>query len=112
VVQAVLRELPEDFTKRLEGNLIMVTDLPGLEIVAEGVDPRTPLLLDELSSQDSQDAGEAHRRLFVYQRNIERLIRHPLELQQDILEILQRELEAHFKRPEGASGNPRLTPDH
>jgi hypothetical protein len=48
----------------------------------------------------------------VYQRNIERLIRHPMELQQDILEILQRELEAHFKRPkEGAVGG-RLTPGH
>jgi tetratricopeptide (TPR) repeat protein len=96
VVQAALRELPEELTKRLEGNLIMVTDLPGLEIVAEGVDPRTPLLLDELAAQGGNDE---HRRLFIYQRNIERLIRHPLELQQDILEVLQRELDAHFKRP-------------
>jgi len=72
-----------------------VTDLPGVEIVAEGVDPRTPLLLDEMATQGADE----HRRLFIYQRNIERLIRHPLELQQDILEILARELEAHFKRP-------------
>ncbi|MGB5220496.1 MAG: hypothetical protein WBN60_05675, partial [Polyangiales bacterium] len=79
----------------LEGNLIMVTDLPGLEIVAEGVDPRTPLLLDEMATQGADE----HRRLFIYQRNIERLIRHPLELQEDVLEILSRELEAHFKRP-------------
>ena len=96
VVQGALRELPEELAKRLEGNLIMVTELPGIEIVAEGVDPRTPLLLDELASQGS---GEEHRRLFIYQRNIERLIRHPLELQQDVLEVLQRELDAHFKRP-------------
>lgn len=95
VVQAALRELPEELAKRLEGNLIMVTDLPGLEIVAEGVDPRTPLLLDEMATQSSDE----HRRLFIYQRNIERLIRHPLELQEDVLEILSRELEAHFKRP-------------
>jgi tetratricopeptide (TPR) repeat protein len=90
-----LRELPEELAKRLEGNLIMVTDLPGLEIVAEGVDPRTPLLLDEMATHTSDE----HRRLFIYQRNIERLIRHPLELQEDVLEILSRELEAHFKRP-------------
>ncbi|MBW2508017.1 MAG: tetratricopeptide repeat protein [Deltaproteobacteria bacterium] len=95
VVQAALRELPEELAKRLEGNLIMVTDLPGLEIVAEGVDPRTPLLLDEMATQSSDE----HRRLFIYQRNIERLIRHPLEMQEDVLEILSRELEAHFKRP-------------
>lgn len=109
VVQAALRELPEDLAKRLEGNLIMVTDLPGLEIVAEGVDPRTPLLLDELTSEEGADE---HRRLFVYQRNIERLIRHPMELQQDLLEILQRELEAHFKRPKEVSTGARLTPGY
>ena len=96
VVQGALRRLPEDIALKLEGNLIMVTDLPGLEIVAEGIDPRTPLLLDEMSANGQDDN---RRRLFVYQRNLERLIRHPLELEQDVLEILHRELEAHFKRP-------------
>ncbi len=104
IVQSCLRELPDELAGRLEGNLIMVTDLPGLEVVAEGVDPRTPLLLDEMPA--SAD-GEEHRRLFVYQRNIERLIRHPLELQQDVLQILHRELEAHFKRPKGESARPK-----
>lgn len=98
VVQDALRELPDELAKRLEGNLIMVTDLPGLEIVAEGVDPRTPLLLDEMAAK----GADKHRRLFIYQRNIERMIRHPLDLQDDVQEILQRELEAHFKRPSEA----------
>ena len=96
IVQGALRDLPDELAQRLEGNLIMVTDLPGLEVVAEGVDPRTPLLLDEMATTA---AGEEQRRLFVYQRNIERLIRHPLGLQEDVLEILSRELEAHFNRP-------------
>jgi tetratricopeptide (TPR) repeat protein len=99
VVQAALRELPSEIAERLEGNLIMVTDLPGLEIVAEGIDPRTPMLLDEVAANGRQ---EDQRRLFIYQRNIERLIRQPLELQQDVLEILQRELETHFKQPPNA----------
>lgn len=95
VVQGALHELPPELAERLEGNLIMVTDLPGLEVVAEGVDPRTPLLLDEMQAGKVQ--GQ-QRRLFVYQRNLERLIRHPLELQQDVLEVLQRELQAHFAK--------------
>jgi len=95
VVQAALQDLPSELAQRLEGNLIMVTDLPGLEVVAEGVDPRTPLLLDEM--QPSEGTSD-QRRLFVYQRNLERLIRHPLELQQDVFEVLRRELEAHFQR--------------
>ncbi|MDH3485798.1 MAG: hypothetical protein OEM16_16405, partial [Myxococcales bacterium] len=100
VVQAALRELPEELTLRLEGNLIMVTDLPGVEVVAEGVDPRTPMLLDEMQAEKS---SSEQRRLFVYQRNLERLIRHPLELQQDVLEVLRRELEAHFSKGPGAA---------
>ena len=108
VVQAALRELPPELAKRLEGNLIMVTDLPGLEIVAEGVDPRTPLLLDEMVNQGADE----HRRLFIYQRNIERLIRHPLELQQDVLEILTRELEAHFKRPTEPPPGAKFSTNH
>jgi tetratricopeptide (TPR) repeat protein len=107
VVQAALRELPEELTQRLEGNLIMVADLPGLEVVAEGVDPRTPLLLDEMATTAG---GDEQRRLFVYQRNIERLIRHPLELQDDVREILHRELEAHFKRPKGEAVSMKFSP--
>jgi tetratricopeptide (TPR) repeat protein len=108
IIQAALRELPDELAKRLEGNLIMVTDLPGLEIVAEGVDPRTPLLLDEMVARGTDE----HRRLFVYQRNIERLIRHPLELQQDVLEILHRELEAHFKRPSEQPPGSKFSTNH
>jgi len=107
IVQSALRELPEELAHRLEGNLIMVTDLPGLEVVAEGVDPRTPLLLDEMASASG---GEEQRRLFVYQRNIERLIRHPLGLQDDVAEILQRELEAHFNRPKEEPASGKFSP--
>jgi len=85
----------------------MVTDLPGLEVVAEGIDPRTPLLLDEIAA--TPDAKE-QRRMFVYQRNIERLIRQPLGLQEDVLEILSRELEAHFNPPKPESGEKKLAP--
>jgi len=106
IVQTALRELPDEIAHRLEGNLIMVTDLPGLEVVAEGVDPRTPLLLDEMATTT---AGQEQRRLFVYQRNIERLIRHPLGLQEDVLEILRRELEAHFNRPKNEAGSAKFS---
>jgi tetratricopeptide (TPR) repeat protein len=106
VVQAALRQLPDTLARRLEGNLIMVTDLPGVEVVAEGVDPRTPLLLDEMATSPG---AEEQRRLFVYQRNIERLIRQPLELQDDVRQILSRELEAHFSRPAGESSSTKFS---
>jgi tetratricopeptide (TPR) repeat protein len=107
IVQAALRDLAKELAQRLEGSLIMVTDLPGLEVVAEGIDPRTPLLLDEMASTAD---GQEQRRMFVYQRNIERLIRQPLGLQEDVLEILNRELEAHFNRPKQESVETKPKP--
>ena len=95
IVQGALKALPEEIAKQLEGTLILVTNLPGLEVVAEGVDPRTPLMLDEVPSTQTT---ERQTRLFVYQRNLERLIRQPLEIEQDVTDILTRELGAQFDK--------------
>ena len=65
--------------------------------------------IDELATKAG---GEQERRLFVYQRNIERLIRHPLEIQENVLEILQRELDAHFTRPSEAPAGVKFTSQH
>lgn len=100
VVQLALRELPDELGKRLEGTLFMVTDLPGLEVVAEGVDPRAPLLVDDVPK--SEDT-EAHTRVFAYQRNLERLVRHPLELKEDLIEILSKELAEQLKKSDQKS---------
>ena len=47
---------------------LYVADAPGVEVVVDGADPRTPILLDE-----SVDHRGQLLRVFVYQRNIERL---------------------------------------
>lgn len=69
-VQSAIRALPEPLALTLEGALVIVCDVPGAEVVAEGVDPRIPLLLDDVSKE-----GEPPRagRAFIYQRNVERV---------------------------------------
>ena len=69
-VQSAIRSLPEPLAHTLEGALVIVCDVPGAEVVAEGVDPRVPLLLDDVSAE-----GETPRagRAFIYQRNVERV---------------------------------------
>lgn len=69
-VQSAIRSLSEPLAHTLEGALVIVCDLPGAEVVAEGVDPRIPLLLDDVSEE-----GEPPRagRAFIYQRNVERV---------------------------------------
>lgn len=70
-VQSAIRSLPEPLAHTLEGALVIVCDVPGAEVVAEGVDPRIPLLLDDVSPD-----GEPPRagRAFIYQRNVERVV--------------------------------------
>lgn len=46
---------------------IYVNDLPGMEIIVEGADPRAALILDPL------EGSSVLFRVFVYQRNVERI---------------------------------------
>ena len=66
VVAEAFRRLPKDVSERLDGAAVVVTDLPGAEVVAEGVDPRIPVMVDRV-----EDDGRVGT-IFVYQRNIER----------------------------------------
>ncbi|MBX7196709.1 MAG: tetratricopeptide repeat protein [Sandaracinaceae bacterium] len=69
-VRGAIQSLPETLAKTIDGAFVIVGDVPGAEVVAEGVDPRIPVLLDGLSGE-----GEPPRasRVFVYRRNVERM---------------------------------------
>lgn len=93
-VQGAMRRLPPDLASRLEGALVVVVDGPGAEVVAEGVDPRVPLLLEDLQG----DAAEARvGRCFVYQRNIERAVPGIVELEDELVQVFEHELRAAFE---------------
>ena len=93
-VQAVFAGLPADLTKVLEGALVVVTDLPGAEIVADGVDPRLPVLLDVPAEE--AEAPTRVVRVFLAQRNIERVAAGVLEIDEEIRRALEAELRATF----------------
>ena len=93
-VQAVFGGLPAELTRVLEGALVVVTDLPGAEIVADGVDPRIPVLLDVPAEE--AEAPTRVVRVFLYQRNIERVAAGVLEIDDEIRRALEAELRATF----------------
>ena len=70
VIRDAMQSVPEEFGPIIDGAFVIIGDVPGAEVVAEGVDPRIPVLLDGLSAE-----GEVPRatRIFVYRRNIERM---------------------------------------
>ncbi len=92
-VQSAIRKLAEALQDRIEGALVVVGDVPGAEVVAEGVDPRVLVLLDDVTDKE----GTAHvGRIFVYQRNVERMASGVIEVEEEILDALAHELLALF----------------
>ena len=90
-VESAIRRLPEGLREVLDGSLVVVVELPGAEVVAEGVDPHVPVLLDGLGG----DAGRPKlERLFVYQRNVERISMNAFELEDEVVRCIEYELSA------------------
>lgn len=70
----------------LDKNEVYFADAPGVEIVVEGADPRAPVLLDSL------EGTRAALRLFIYQRNIERICGGLDRIAETIVVTLEREI--------------------
>lgn len=104
-VQSAIGKVEGEIARVIEGALVIVGELPGAEVVAEGVDPRIPLLLDDLSPE-----GEPPRagRVFVYQRNVERLAVGPIDLEDEIGRALAEEIGHVF--PELAAAGAAAAP--
>jgi len=98
-VQSALQQLPEALSSALEGALVIITDLPGAEVVADGLDPRMPVLLDAVSDTSPPRVG----RVFVYGRNIERVAPGLLEVEAEVARALETELRASFPELEAAA---------
>jgi tetratricopeptide (TPR) repeat protein len=96
LAQQALEALPENLRGRLSPDHVFVADLPGVEVIVEGVDPRALLLLD---APPPGHAEEAPNRLFVYQRNLERTASEPEALLEELSAALQRELTNAFIDP-------------
>ncbi len=73
---------------------VYVSDVPGVEVVVDGVDPRALLLLDAVAGPDGLPADQA--RLFVYQRNLERLAGALEHIESELTAALDREITALF----------------
>jgi tetratricopeptide (TPR) repeat protein len=89
-----VKNLDPVLSRYVRGAILYVGDVPGLELVADGVDPRALVLLDGLSPPDGPPNSCA--RIFVYQRNIERLAGNNERLDQEIVAALEREITATF----------------
>lgn len=93
-VVAAIAKLDPALRRFVDRADVYVTPLPGLEVIADGIDPRAPMLLDGIATPERP--GPPCGRLFVYQRNVERLVTGAAEVQDEVLATLEHEITGTF----------------
>jgi len=101
-VERAFQRLGADLREFLRPSEIFIADLPGVEVVVDGVDPRASLLLDAVRPEEGKAPSA---RLFVYQRNVERLAGSLDGLEPEIFESLDREIRSLFLTPQPTEGS-------
>jgi hypothetical protein len=76
---------------------VHIGDVPGMELVVDGVDPRALVVLDDISIGRG---GAPTARLFVYQRNIERLAGSLDAVETELRAALEREISSILEEEE------------
>lgn len=56
-VQTALRRLAQSLSATLEGALVVAADMPGVEVVADGVDPHVTVLVDDTPVEEGGPQG-------------------------------------------------------
>lgn len=97
LVRRVMQSLDALLARWVRDAEVYIVDVPGAELVVDGVDPRAMVIVDARSTEDeSGNAGPMHARLFIYQRNVERGAGSVGALEQELSEALEREITAVF----------------
>lgn len=92
-VDEALAKLTPELRAHIESAKVYCAEAPGMELVADGCDPRIPVLLDGVETGSGL-------RLFVYQRNVERMYYGVDLMKEDLQALVAREIEAVFVKSE------------
>ena len=104
-VKAAIGKLDPALRRFIEGAEVFVWSLPGLEVIADGIDPRAPMLIDGIATPERP--GPPCARIFVYQRNIERLLASAAEIAGELVTTFEHEVTATFLEGRRSEGPPQ-----
>jgi tetratricopeptide (TPR) repeat protein len=102
LVKRTVTELDALLARHVSEAEVFVVDLPGAELIVDGVDPRALVLLDTPPPERTSTSGTipgAVARLFVYQRNVERAAGSSEFLEDQLKRAFEREIEHVFDTP-------------
>lgn len=97
-VKQAVEGLDDRYKKHLRMDEVFVADVPGVEVVVDGVDPRALLMLDAIGGASTDGIPTA--RVFVYQRNLERVAGTSDAVEAEVKAALEREVRLTFIEPE------------
>jgi tetratricopeptide (TPR) repeat protein len=106
LVESCIRKLDALLGRYIHEAEVFVVDVPGAELVVDGVDPRALMIIDAQLTQVTQADIEAalrdpkRCRIFVYQRNVERAAGTFEQLEDEILAALEREITTVYLEPD------------
>jgi Tfp pilus assembly protein PilF len=95
-VRDALSRLPVPLQQVVDGAQVVVAELPGAEVVADGIDPRLRVLLDTAPRNGQPSAPTRVVRMFVYQRNVERSAEDPEALDEELYFAIEDEICGSF----------------
>ncbi len=112
--QAAFGQLNPVLHEYVSGADVFISDVPGVELVAEGVDPRALVILDGFEPTDGEGgnggddwtSSAARRapakaaRVFIYALNVARQAGQVSAIEPEIIGALEREITATFLEPE------------
>lgn len=91
-VREAIARLPMPLQRVVDGSQLVVAELPGAEVVADGIDPRLRVLLDSAPRDPDNATEQRVTRVFVYQRNVERGAEEPDALEEELYFALEDEI--------------------
>jgi Tfp pilus assembly protein PilF len=88
---------------------VFISDVPGVELVAEGVDPRALVVLDGLEGEGLDLSRRPTRatRVFLYALNVARQAGHLAAIEAEITDALEREISGVFLGTEKPEKNAK-----
>lgn len=110
----VIEGLNSVLRRYVDGADVYIADVPGMELVAEGVDPRALVLLDGLASDDRERSFRGGAtdtrpcaRIFFYALNVVRLAGNLEAIERESTLALEREITATFLEAEQSERNEK-----
>jgi tetratricopeptide (TPR) repeat protein len=110
VVETVVGKLDSVLARYVQEAEVFVVDVPGVELVVDGVDPRALLILDAARVATAEEGERDTARLFVYQRNVERAAGALEAMEEELSRAIEREITSMFleKDPDEPVDKTRL----